>query len=177
MARIAVRDLEPNPFRSLERYPINRDKVEALKASIQSTEFWDNLLARKNGKGYEIAYGHHRLVALQELKTKEIDIPVRDLDDETMLRIIANENMEEWSASALIEQETIRATVQAFAEGKVELPKVDMLTTTMTFVGTRSLTSARIHSADGYSDDRRDHHAGDRGARCGGGDQLTGHRR
>ena len=122
--KIAVKNLNPNPFRSLEHYSIRRDKVDALKASISSTEFWDNLLARKNGAGYEIAYGHHRLAALQELKIDEIDVPVRDLDDEAMLKIMANENMAEWGASALIEQETIRATVQAFADGKIKLPKV-----------------------------------------------------
>jgi ParB-like chromosome segregation protein Spo0J len=124
--RIAVKDLQPNPFRHLDRYPIRRDKVDALKASIRSTEFWDNLVARKNGSGYEIAYGHHRLVALQELGVKGVDIPVRDLDDATMLKIMANENMEEWGASAEVEQETVRAAVQAFAEGKIKLaePKV-----------------------------------------------------
>jgi hypothetical protein len=122
--KIEVKDLKSNPFRSLERYPIRRDKVDALKASIASTDFWDNLLCRRNGAGFEIAYGHHRLEALKELKVKEVDIPIRDLDDATMLRILANENMEEWGTSASIEQETIRAVVQAFAGGKVELPPV-----------------------------------------------------
>jgi len=38
--RITVKNLLPNPFRHLDRYPIRQDKVEALKASIASTEFW-----------------------------------------------------------------------------------------------------------------------------------------
>jgi hypothetical protein len=41
----------------------------------------------------------------------------------SMLKIMANENMEEWGASAIIEQETVRAIVQAYAEGKIELVK------------------------------------------------------
>jgi len=32
--------------------------------------------------------------------------------------------MEEWGASALIEQETVRAVVGAFAEGEIELGSV-----------------------------------------------------
>jgi hypothetical protein len=40
---------------------------------------------------------------------KEVDLPVRDLDDTTMARMMAQENMEEWDSSALVEQETIRA--------------------------------------------------------------------
>jgi ParB-like nuclease family protein len=122
--KIEVKTLLPNPFRNVDRYSIRQDKVDALKASIEATSFWDNLVARPNGKGHELAYGHHRLEALKELKVKEIDIPIRDLTDETMLKMMANENMEEWGASAVVEQETIRATVQAFADGKIKLPKV-----------------------------------------------------
>jgi len=126
---IAVSNLLPNPFRHLERYPIRRDKVEALKASISSTEFWDNLIARpaeSNGH-FELAYGHHRLAALKELEVPTIDIPVKSrekLNNEMMLKVMAHENMEEWGASALIEQETVRAVVGAFAEGKIELGSV-----------------------------------------------------
>ena len=103
--QIKVKDLKPNPFRHPERYPIRRDKVKALKASIDATSFWDNLVARPspaNGK-CEIAYGHHLLEALKKLKIEEIDIPVRDLDDATMLKIMASENMEEWGANATVE--------------------------------------------------------------------------
>ena len=124
--KIAVRDLLPNPFRHLERYPINQEKVDALVRSIKDTSFWDNLLARRaetDGK-YEISYGHHRLIALKKAGVDEVDIPVRKLDDTAMAKIMANENMEEWGSSALIEQETIRAIVEGFAEGRIELPKV-----------------------------------------------------
>jgi ParB-like chromosome segregation protein Spo0J len=62
--QIAVKDLLPNPFRHLERYPINQEKVEMLARSIKDTSFWDNIVARKATNGsvgkFEIAYGHHR---------------------------------------------------------------------------------------------------------------------
>jgi hypothetical protein len=115
----------PNPYRHLERYPIVEDKVANLVASINQTTFWDNLLARKApgkpGK-YELAYGVHRREALKRARITEIDIPVRALDDATMIRIMANENMEEWGHSAAIEQETIRAVVEGYANSKFELP-------------------------------------------------------
>ena len=121
--KFALRDIKPNPFRNTDHYPINRDKIEQLKASIQSTEFWDNIVARKNGKGAEIAYGHHRLVALRELfkPTHMIELIVRDLDNAQMLRIMANENMTEWQHDASIEHETVRAVVLAYGAGKIEL--------------------------------------------------------
>ena len=37
--------------------------------------------------------------------------------------MMANENMQEWGTSAEVEQETIRAVVQAYADGKIELEK------------------------------------------------------
>lgn len=125
--KIAVKNLLPNPFRHLERYPIDRDKVEALKLSIKDTTFWDNLMGRASsvaiGK-YELAYGHHRKIALEELGVKEIDIPIRDLSDEVMLKVMAHENREEWAWSADIGQETVRAVIEAFGEGLIKLPKV-----------------------------------------------------
>lgn len=123
--KIAVRDLLPNPYRHIERYPIIEDKVENLLSSIKQTSFWDNLLARKSpakSDKFELAYGVHRLTALKRARITEIDIPVRSLDDATMIKIMANENMEEWGHSASIEQETVRAVVEGYAKGKFDLP-------------------------------------------------------
>jgi hypothetical protein len=127
--RIPVKSLRPNPFRNIDRYPISRDKVDALKRSITDTTFWDNLLVREapNGKGYEITFGHHRKIALEELirdnpkYPKSIEAQVRDLTDTQMARMMAHENMQEWESSATVEQETIRAIVEGYANGKIEL--------------------------------------------------------
>jgi ParB/Sulfiredoxin domain len=122
--KIRVADLCPNPFRDTKHYPIDPAKVTALVRSIKETSFWDNLLARKaNGHGYELAYGVHRLEALKKAGIKDIDIPVRDLDDTTMMQIMANENMEEWDHSAINEQETVRAVIMGYGEGRIKLPK------------------------------------------------------
>lgn len=134
----------------MDKYPINRFKVEKLKKSIDQTGFWDNILARpKPGHTFfvsediyvdgefggnwderecvlvgpecedsdptndeliylydrnqmrhvayyppivELAYGHHRLIALQELGIEAVDIPVKELDDAIMLQVMVNEN-------------------------------------------------------------------------------------
>ena len=142
---IQVKDLKPNPFRKMKSYPINREKVESLKISINETTFWDNILVRP-GKGvvwveeddehsrmshgiighysfevcdkdgnfedyenpfFEIAYGHHRMIALKELGIEEVDIPIRDLDDGQMIRIMANENLDDWKTTPAIYTETV----------------------------------------------------------------------
>lgn len=124
MTTYAVKDIEANPFRHIDRYPIRPDKIEALRESLRTTGFWDNVVARAaNGKA-EIAYGHHRLAALKEEfgPNHKVALIIRDLDDDTMIKIMARENMEEWGTSASVEHETIRAVVEAYAEGLIHLP-------------------------------------------------------
>jgi nitrogen regulatory protein PII len=126
MALFEIKNIAANPFRHIERYPIRKEKVAALRESLQKTGFWDNVVARvRNGKA-EIAYGHHRLFALKEEygPTHKVDLIIKDLDDETMLQIMARENMEEWGSSAVVEQETVRAVVEAYADGLIELLNV-----------------------------------------------------
>jgi hypothetical protein len=55
----------------------------------------------------QLAYGHHRWFALQELGIEEIDVPVRDIDDATMLRIMAEENLD-WSTSPAVVIQTVQ---------------------------------------------------------------------
>jgi len=124
--KVKLKDVYPNPFRNMERYPIHKQKILQLKNSIQSTDFWDNIVARKReGGGIEIAYGHHRLAALNELYSgaKEFNWIVRDLDDDEMLKIMAHENLDEWGHDSAIERETIRAVVEAYGRGQIMLGK------------------------------------------------------
>jgi len=115
--KVQIKQLEPNPYRDMAHYPIDREKVEALKASIKQTGFWDNILARKNNGKVQIAYGHHRLAALLEIykSTDEVDIPIKPLDDATMLKIMANENMDEWKTAPAVIDETVKVA-KAFLE-------------------------------------------------------------
>jgi hypothetical protein len=118
-----LKDIKPNPFRNIDNYPINREKVKALRESIGQTGFWDNVVARQNNGHPEIAYGHHRMSALREEygPSHTIDLILRPLSDEDMIKIMARENMEEWGSNAQIEMETVKAVVLAFAEGRIKL--------------------------------------------------------
>jgi len=95
---------------------------EALKLSIKETSFWDNILARPHPKKkgrFQIAYGAHRLTVLKELKILEIDIPVRDLDDATMIRIMGDENLQDWTTNAGVVVETVTAAKE-FLDAELE---------------------------------------------------------
>ena len=122
-----VKDIQPNPFRDLETCPLNAEKVEALRESIRTTGFWDNVVGRLNAKGKpELAYGHHRIEAVKKEynANHEVDLIVRDLDDTQMLQMMARENMEEWGASFSVVLDTIKVAVEAFAAGRVEFNPV-----------------------------------------------------
>ncbi len=122
---IAVKSLKPNPFRRLDEYPIIREKVDALKESIGATGFWGTIVGRPKAGGLaEIAFGHHRLVALQESGIDQVEIIIRDLTNEQMIKMMARENMEEWGTSAWVELETIRSVIEAYGKGMIQLPKV-----------------------------------------------------
>lgn len=112
--KVKIKDLKPNPFRHIDTYPVNEQKVQVLMDSIKHTGFWDNLLARSVDGEIQIAYGHHRLEALKLVMDpeEEVDIPVKNLDDATMLQIMARENMEHWEVTPAIIDETIKAAKQ-----------------------------------------------------------------
>lgn len=132
--KIALKNVLPNPFRDIDNYPTNAKKIETLVTSIEDTEFWENIVCRetpestKNNRIVQIAYGHHRMEALRQHNEKtgkypEVELIVKKLPDSQMLKIMANENLQEWGHSSDIERETVKAVVVAYAEGKIELNK------------------------------------------------------
>jgi len=109
--KVKVKDLRPNPFRDFANYPRDEEKIKVLMKSVKKTGFWDNILARRKDGKYEITYGHHRYVVLKRLfkPDDEVDIPVKELDDWTMIMIMIDENMEEYGADSGVLNEGIKA--------------------------------------------------------------------
>lgn len=111
--KVKVKDLVPNPYRDIENYPKDKDKVSHLMDSISETGFWDNILARKSDGKFEIAYGHHRLWALQNYfkdePEKVVNISVKELNNVQMIRIMANENHTNWGQNPKVLTETVKA--------------------------------------------------------------------
>jgi hypothetical protein len=76
-ARVKLGDIRPNRFRNLKDYPLEPTVIEALKASITESGFWNNLQAIQNEGGtIELRFGHHRLAAGLELFGPEHEIAV-----------------------------------------------------------------------------------------------------
>lgn len=124
--QISVSRLSANPFRNMDEYPIDGEKISMLRESMRTTGIWPNIEVRSNGSGYEIAYGHHRLQAIREEfgpKAKAWVIEGK-FSDREMAQKMGRENMEEWGASIFAcDMETVAAVVRAYAAGKIELEK------------------------------------------------------
>lgn len=128
-------NIHPNKYRDFNMAPIKEDKVKSLMGSIEKTDFWnnmnlrfkDNMLADGtkitsqeqiaslianghafDGEQYEIPYGHQRLAALQRLEWSEVELPLKFIDDETMLRMMAEENKEGYGSDTGVKCETVK---------------------------------------------------------------------
>jgi hypothetical protein len=121
LVNIKLSDIRPNPNRDLKFNPFNEEKITALMASIGETGFWTNVIVRKapDGKGYEQAYGHHRIEAARRSGIKEADFVVRDLDENMMLKMMELENQEDYRYCPLSLLESCKAVVNALAAGRI----------------------------------------------------------
>jgi hypothetical protein len=119
--KFALKDVLPNPYRDLTRFPEKPEKIEALKASYEATGFWENIEGREVKGKLELAYGHNRLKALLSVykKTDEFNFIVRDLSDSDMILRMSHENDEAYTSDISGVCETVRAVVLALAEGKI----------------------------------------------------------
>jgi len=111
--KIAVKDLEPNPYRDFDCYDIDRERIDGLKDSIKMDTFWGGIPVRphptQKGK-YQIGSGHHRLVCLKENGIKEIDITaIHPFSDAQMLRIMINENAQYAARPKLVNSDVEKA--------------------------------------------------------------------
>lgn len=115
-----LKDILPNPYRPTNY--LDSTKIDALVESIETTEFWENIVCRVNAKGQpELAYGHHRLAALRKVypPTHRVNLLVRDLDDAAMIQIMDRENAQEYGNDAYTLVIGVRAVVNALAAGKI----------------------------------------------------------
>ena len=117
----ALKDVLPNPYRDLTRFPEKMEKIEALKASYAATGYWENIEGREIKGKLEIAYGHNRLRALLAMykPTDKFNFIVRELSESDMILRMSHENDAVYAADISGVCETIRAVVMALAEGNI----------------------------------------------------------
>jgi len=113
---LKLSQLRDNPARNLKDYPIDREVVARIKASMGSTGLWNNLQVRPHPteKGaYQIASGHHRLrAALAEFGPKcEVTAQCGNYGDFDMLRMMLAENTARRHASPGEDTQAIESAI------------------------------------------------------------------
>jgi hypothetical protein len=128
LKQIEVRNIKPNPYRNMKTYPIDEEKIGSLTESIEHTGWWENIEARENNGSVEIAYGHHRMVALQRRfkKTDKVAINVRKMSNLDMLLRMSRENMTENSSCVTVMFETVQAALGEVATGEITAEKLGL---------------------------------------------------
>jgi len=115
-----LKSIKNNPFRDLGTNPLMEEKITELKASINLTGFWENIVVRKNKQGsYELAYGHHRLQAAIRAGIVEADFIVKEFDDAKMIQVMDSENRETYGSTPLSLIESVKAVVGSLAKGTI----------------------------------------------------------
>lgn len=109
---IDIEQVDANPFRRLREYPYVERKVEALMRSIKDVGLWEGVIGRAVGNRVQIAFGHHRVEAARRAGLQQINVIVRDLDDDQMLGFMGRENMEDYNSDFLTMLETWEAAME-----------------------------------------------------------------
>ena len=130
LKRLKLSSLHPNPYRHFATYEIQKEKIATLVESINAAGFWgETVIARPamKGGGYELAFGHHRWKAAQEVLGEDamVELSVRELDNDSMLKMMARENNEIYDANAAQDIELVKAAIEAHAAGEIHMPKPD----------------------------------------------------
>lgn len=88
--------IDQNPARDLIGNPLRLEQIQQLAASVRSTGYWHNAMVRPHPTQpdrYQLAYGHARLEAAKLTGLTRGSFTVRQLTDDQMIRVMANENV------------------------------------------------------------------------------------
>src|SRR5262245_20019782 len=124
IANIAIELLKPNPYRNLETYPWDEDKITALMRSYKEIGIFTGITVRPMKDGnFEKWFGHHRQEAAERMGFKAIPVIVEDATDEQMIKAMAHENGEDYSSDFLIQLNTWEGGIQFLRASRAENPE------------------------------------------------------
>ena len=78
LIHVKLGEIKPNRFRDLVRWPVEREVIDALKASFEKEGFWSKgVQAIINDQGeVELRFGHHRVIAATEYYGEEYEVDI-----------------------------------------------------------------------------------------------------
>jgi ParB family chromosome partitioning protein len=92
MQNVSLSDIVPNPWRDMKLYPLDTDHVAELRSSINDHGFFGGVKGRRRNGKIELGCGHMRIEAARKARLDSVPIFIDDMDDDTMLRLMTDEN-------------------------------------------------------------------------------------
>lgn len=125
MITLALNSIKPNPFKKhINEGNLDKERVAKLVESIEHGTLPEIFTVRKQGEEFELCFGHHRLEALKQKKGKdyEVQCPLVEYSDETMLVDLVRENISQRDSSFQDTEDSIVLT-RTWLESKVNSVK------------------------------------------------------
>jgi hypothetical protein len=145
---VSLSKIKDNPYRDKKRNPIDKDRVEHLTESIETTGFWKGIYGREVEDSVEIAFGHTRVDAARAAGLVEIPVEIEKFSDSDMLMRMTRENLR---GELLVSLEAVSAAVKALAEGAVKVEEADPKTNTTALRYAPSFVPGKPCSTPGVS--------------------------
>lgn len=121
MPMVLLSKIRDNPWRNLVLYPLDESQIDKLVHSINRHGFFGGVRARKvTGGEYELACGHHRIAAARKVGMTSVDIDVRDMSDDEMIRLMVSENAIQAGVKAAAVMNEVGAVTRRFARALLE---------------------------------------------------------
>jgi len=117
--QISLSKVDPNPYRMLGDYPYSEEKLSVLVRSIKDVGLWEGVIGREKDDRVEIAFGHHRIEAAKRAGLSDVNVVIRELSDDDMLRFMGRENGEDYRTDFLVLLETWEAAVKQLTSSYV----------------------------------------------------------
>jgi hypothetical protein len=120
MTMFALKDVVSNPFRDLQRFGYQEWRITKLMDRISSNGFDANVVGRVRDGKLQLAFGHHRVEALNRLGWTAAEFIVEELTDEQMLCKMVQDNDAEFPHYLEVVFEAVEAAVAAFANNTIK---------------------------------------------------------
>lgn len=118
--QVSLSSLDPNPYRDLERFPVQPAKVAAIRASIEETGQWHPIRVRQVGRRWEIIHGHNTVEALRQIDPKaKVEVRVVDRDDFGMIRELILENSQAYDSNLYQKTQEVSTVIRALQSGTI----------------------------------------------------------
>jgi ParB family chromosome partitioning protein len=119
MLRIAVDQIDPNPYQPRRHFPEN--ELSALADSLRQHGMLQPIIVRAFGNRYQLIAGERRLRASIEAQLHEIPARVMDLDDQRVFELAMVENLQREDLNAVDKAAAFRDYLARYGGTQEEL--------------------------------------------------------